>query len=122
MKYKKTIIITILLMILLIPFKVEAGDYKIMLSYFSNGGTVSSGNIEVISGVVFIKNSTKVDITYSSNQTINHINSLDGTNTFTLKNVFIILVPVAIIIGIIILIVKKKKNKSKEEKKDVKKG
>ena len=45
-----------------------------------------------------------------------------STNTFTLKNVFIILVPVAIIIGIIILIVKKKKNKSKEEKKDVKKG
>ena len=45
-----------------------------------------------------------------------------STNTFTLKNVLIILVPVAIIIGVIILIVKKKKNKSKEEKKDVKKG
>lgn len=45
-----------------------------------------------------------------------------STNTFTLKNVLIILVPVAIIIGIIILIVRKKKNKSKEEKKDVKKG
>lgn len=45
-----------------------------------------------------------------------------STNTFTLKNVLIILVPVAIIIGAIILIVKRKKNKSKEEKKDVKKG
>ena len=45
-----------------------------------------------------------------------------STNTFTLKNVLIILVPVAIIIGVIILIVKKKKSKSKEEKKDVKKG
>lgn len=45
-----------------------------------------------------------------------------STKTFTLKNVLIILVPVAIIIGVIIFIVKKKKNKSKEEKKDVKKG
>ena len=45
-----------------------------------------------------------------------------STNTFTLKNVLIILVPVAIIIGAIILIVKRRKNKSKEEKKDVKKG
>lgn len=45
-----------------------------------------------------------------------------STNTFTLKNVLIILVPVAIIIGAIILIVNRKKNKSKEEKKDVKKG
>ena len=45
-----------------------------------------------------------------------------STNTFTLKNVLIILVPVAIIIGVIILIVKRRKNKSKEEKKDVKKG
>lgn len=45
-----------------------------------------------------------------------------STNTFTLKNVLIILVPVAIIIGAIILIVKRRKNKSKQEKKDVKKG
>lgn len=45
-----------------------------------------------------------------------------STNTFTLKNVLIILVPVAIIIGSIILIAKKRKSKSKEEKKDVKKG
>lgn len=45
-----------------------------------------------------------------------------STKTFTLKNVLIILVPVAIIIGVIILIIKKKYNKSKEEKKDVKKG
>ena len=45
-----------------------------------------------------------------------------STNTFTLKNVLIILVPVAIIIGVIILIVKRRKNKSKKEKKDVKKG
>lgn len=45
-----------------------------------------------------------------------------STNTFTLKNVLIILVPAAIIIGVIILIVKKRKNKSKKEKKDVKKG
>lgn len=44
-----------------------------------------------------------------------------STNTFTLKNVLIILVPVAIIIGVIILIVKKKKSKSKEEKKNAKK-
>lgn len=45
-----------------------------------------------------------------------------STNTFTLKNVLIILVPAAIIIGTIILIVKRRKNKSKEGKKDVKKG
>lgn len=45
-----------------------------------------------------------------------------STNTFTLKNVLIILVPAAIIIGVIILIVKRRKNKSKKEKKDVKKG
>ena len=45
-----------------------------------------------------------------------------STNTFTLKNVLIILVPVAIIIGVIISIVKRRKNKSKKEKKDVKKG
>lgn len=47
---------------------------------------------------------------------------ISSTNAFTLKNVFIILVPVVIIIETIILIVKTKKNKSKEEKKDVKKG
>ncbi len=45
-----------------------------------------------------------------------------STNTFTLKNVLIILVPAAIIIGVIISIVKRRKNKSKKEKKDVKKG
>lgn len=45
----------------------------------------------------------------------------EKVNTFTLKNVLIILVPVAVIIGVIILIVKKKKSKSKEEKKDAKK-
>ena len=56
-----------------------------MLSYFSNGGTVNSGNIEINSGLVFIKNDVITDITYNSNQTINHINSLDGINTFTLK-------------------------------------
>lgn len=70
---------------MIIPFKVEAKDYKIMLSYFANGGTVASGNVEIISGVVFVKNDVKADITYNSNQTIAHINSLDGTNTFTLK-------------------------------------
>lgn len=44
------------------------------------------------------------------------------SNTLTLKNVLIILVPVVIVIGAIILIVKKKKGKSKEEKKNVKKN
>ena len=85
MKIRKLLRPILLIMIILIPFKVEAKDYKAMLSYFSNGGTVSSGNVEIISGVVFVKNSTKADATYSSTQTINHINSLDGTNTFTLK-------------------------------------
>ena len=85
MKIKKYITYLLLSVVLLIPFRVEAKDYKIMLSYFSNGGTVASGNVEVLSGVVFVKNDVKADITYSSNQTINHINSLDGTNTFTLK-------------------------------------
>lgn len=42
--------------------------------------------------------------------------------TFTLNNVLIILVPVAIIIGVVIFIIKKKKNKTKEEKRDVEKG
>lgn len=46
----------------------------------------------------------------------------EQSETFTFKNVLIILVPVAIIIGTIILIVKRKKKKSKEEKTDVKKG
>lgn len=43
------------------------------------------------------------------------------TNTLTLKHIFIILVPLAIIIGFVILMIKKKKSKSKEEKKDAKK-
>ena len=47
--------------------------------------------------------------------------SIETSNTLTLKNVLIILVPVVIIIGAIILIVKKKKSKSKEEKKNAKK-
>ena len=85
MKTKKVISFLFLIMILLIPFKVEAKEYKVVLSYFSNGGTISSGNAEINSGVVFIKNTTTADITYTSNQTINHINSLDGKNTFTLK-------------------------------------
>ena len=85
MKNKKIIKLLLIIMIILIPFKVEAKDYKVNISYFSNKGTISSGNVEIISEVVFIKNSTKADITYSSSQTINHINSLDGTNTITLK-------------------------------------
>ena len=85
MIYRKTIKILLIIMIMIIPFRVEAGEYKIMLSYFSNGGTVNSGNIEINSGLVFIKNDVITDITYNSNQTINHINSLDGINTFTLK-------------------------------------
>ena len=72
-------------MIVILPFNVKAGDYKIMLSYFSNGGKISSGNVEIISDVIFIKDDTTADITYTSNQTISHINSLDGKNTFTLK-------------------------------------
>ena len=47
-------------------------------------------------------------------------NKIVSPNAFTLKNVLIILVPIAIIIGVIILIVKR--NKAKKEKKDVKKG
>ena len=85
MKTKKILGFLFLIMILLVPFKVEAKDYKLMLSFFSNGGTVKSGNIEINSGVVFVKNDIITDITYTSNQTINHINSLDGKNTFTLK-------------------------------------
>lgn len=45
---------------------------------------------------------------------------IESANTLTLKNILIILVPVAIIIGAVILIVKKK-SKSKEEKKNAKK-
>ena len=74
-----------LLIILLIPLKVEAKDFNLMFSFFSNGGEVASGNVEIISGVIFLKNDIKSDITYNSNQTISHINSLDETNTFTLK-------------------------------------
>ena len=48
MKIKK-IISTLIIMIILIPFRVEAKEYKITLSFFSNGGTVSSGNVEIIS-------------------------------------------------------------------------
>lgn len=48
--------------------------------------------------------------------------SIETSNTLTLKNVLIILVPVVIVIGAVILIVKKKKSKSKEEKKDAKKN
>ena len=85
MKTKKLISFLFLIMILLIPFNVEAKDYKLMLSFFSNGGTVKSGNIEINSGVIFVKNDIITDVTYSSNQTINHINSFDGITTFTLK-------------------------------------
>ena len=66
MKLKKILTIVSLIMLLIIPFRVEAKDYKIMLSYFSNEGTVASGNVEVISGVVFVKNDVKADITYNS--------------------------------------------------------
>ena len=45
MKIKKYITYLLLSVVLLIPFRVEAKDYKIMLSYFSNGGTVASGNV-----------------------------------------------------------------------------
>ena len=87
MKTKKIISFLFLIMIILIPFRVEAKEYKLMLSFFSNGGTVKSGNIEINSGVVFVKNDIITDVTYNSNQTINHINSFDGNTTFTLKKV-----------------------------------
>lgn len=75
----------LLVMIALIPLKVEAKGYSVMLSYFSNGGKVSSGNIEIISGIVFLKDDVVGDVTYKSTDTIKHINSLDKINTFTLK-------------------------------------
>ena len=56
MKAKKLIVSIIVLIIFIIPLNVEAKDYKIMFSYFSNGGNVVSGNIEIISGVIFEKN------------------------------------------------------------------
>ena len=85
MKNKKILRTIILIMLMVIPFRVEAKDFNFMFSYFSNGGEVASGNVEIISGVVFVKNDVKADISYSKNQTISHINSLDGTTTFTLK-------------------------------------
>ena len=85
MKAKKLIVSIIVLILFIIPLNVEAKDYKIMFSYFSNGGNVVSGNIEIISGVIFEKNGLKSDIVYNNSQTIYHINSLDGKNTFTLK-------------------------------------
>ena len=81
----KKIIKLLLIGLILIPFNVNAAGYKIVLSYFTNGGSVSSGNVEDISGVLFLKDSTTSDITYTNGQTISHINSLDGTNLFTLK-------------------------------------
>ena len=80
---KRLMFFLALTLVLLIPIKVEA--YEVMISYFANGGKVASGNIEIIDNAIFLKNSTKADIKYQSNKTINHINSLDGTNTFTLK-------------------------------------
>ena len=86
MKTKRIISFLFLIMIILIPFNVEAKDYKIMLTFLSDGGTVASGNVEINGGVVFVKNTTKTEIVYNSSQTIKHINSLDGNTTFTLKN------------------------------------
>ena len=84
-RVRKTTIVLLLITLILIPFNVNAAGYKIVLSYFTNGGSVAGGNVEDISGVLFLKNSMTSDITYSNGQTISHINSLDGTNLFTLK-------------------------------------
>ena len=81
----RRLLLLLLIVIFVIPFDVEAKDYKVMLSFFSNGGEVASGNVEIISGVIFLKNDVKSDVIYNSNQTISHINSLDGNTTFTLK-------------------------------------
>ena len=90
---RKMFKIFLLISFILIPFNVNAEDYKIIISYFTNGGSVTGGNVEDISGVLFLKDSTTSDITYSSGQTINHINSLDGTNPFTLKKKGVIQTP-----------------------------
>ena len=82
---KKVLGLLVLTMILIIPFNVEAKNYKATLSFFSQGGIENSGNIEVYNNIVFEKDGTKADVTYKSTDTINNINSLDKKTTFTLK-------------------------------------
>ena len=82
---KRLLGLLVLTMILIIPFNVSAKDYKVIISFFAEGGKVSSGNIDVYNNVVFEKDGTKADVTYKSTDTINHINSLDKKTTFTLK-------------------------------------
>ena len=82
---KKLLGLLVLTMILIIPFNVEAKSYKVVLSYFAQGGKVSSGKIEVYNNIVFEKDGTKADVTYKSTDTVTYINSLDKKTTFTLK-------------------------------------
>ena len=82
---KRLLGLLVLTMILIIPFNVEAKNYKVVLSYFAQEGKVLSGNIEVYNNIVFEKDGIKADVTYKSTDTINHINSLDKKTTFTLK-------------------------------------
>ena len=82
---KKILSLFIFLMITLIPFNVNAKSRDIIISFFANGGTVSSGNVEVISDSIFIKDETVADVTYKYTDTINYLNSLDKKTQFTLK-------------------------------------
>ena len=85
MRKKSILIIVLLLMLLLIPFKVEAEDYQVIITFFSEGGEVNTGNVEIINNVVFTKDSYKADVKYNPSNTIKYLNSLDKKTTFTLK-------------------------------------
>ena len=86
MNKKSEIIIAILLIILLIPFNVSAKNYQVIITFFSEGGEVNTGNVEVINNVVFNKDSYIADVKYKPTDTIKHLNSIDKKTTFTLKS------------------------------------
>ena len=80
----KGIVFLSLSILLLIPLEVYA-DYSVDISFFTEGGSVSSGNVDVVNEVVFVKDDIKASVNYKKNETIKHLNSLDKKTTFSLK-------------------------------------
>lgn len=84
---KKKIFLGLLAIFILgICCKVNASSYSVKISFFANGGAKATDNIEIVSDLVFLKDTIVSDETYTSSSTISKLNSMQGQEFHLKKN------------------------------------